>query len=362
MDREELLERFKKFCKGLSKQDNIAIIHHSDADGFCSALVTAKAIEKLVGKMPVFLQPYEYGNVEQATKAVSQMREKKVNTIIVLDIGIDSAPHQLGDKADFEKCLIIDHHKMYKDLNDDKIVFLKSQFFTEKDPSSYVTSKFAFDLFSHVADVSEFDWIACLGILGDMNLKNWQEFVQDTLKKRKLSLTLLYKLLDLIASVEVLDSSKMPELFKLFYKTRNLEELLESPFKEHLLKFKNEKDSQIRGFNERAEQFPEIELYFYAINSKLENIKSYVINELSELHPNKTIILMQDLGKDRIRFSARRLDFKVKVNDLLVEAIEGIENSTAGGHVPAAAGSIPKKDLEKFKKNVVEILKNKKNQ
>ncbi len=357
MEKEELLEKFKGFCKRLSKEDRVALIHHSDADGLCSALVTAKAIEKLTGKRPVSVTPFEYGNRSQGREAVAAIKKNKANKLIVLDIGIDSAPHGLADKCSFEECLVIDHHKLYRDLNSKKVVFLKAEFFTKKDPSSYVTSKFAFDLFNKATDVKEFDWIACIGILGDMNLETWKGFVKKTIKKRKISMTLLYELLDLIAAVEAMARKEMRELFWAFYETKNPKALLESRFKKHFKEFKKEKDSLVLGFEQKAECFPSIELFLYPIKARHEGIKSHVINEISEMHPDKTIILLQCLGSGRVRFSARRLDFKVAVNDLIVEAIKGIPNSSGGGHRPAAAGSVPRKHLSKFKQNLVSILR-----
>ena len=57
MDKAQLEAKFNRFCSNLKESDNIAIIHHSDADGICSALITAKAIERLAGKRPVAVCP-----------------------------------------------------------------------------------------------------------------------------------------------------------------------------------------------------------------------------------------------------------------------------------------------------------------
>lgn len=359
MRKAELLSRFREFCASLSAKDNVAIIHHSDADGICSAVITAKAVEKLTGKKPVAVMPFEYGGRKQEREAVALVKKKKANILAIVDIGLDGAPSSLEQRCSFEKCLVIDHHKMCKDLNSEKMLFLKAEFFTKKDSSSYVASKFAFDLFNMATDVKELDWIACIGILGDMNLKQWQPFVKKTIARKNISLSMLYNALDLIAAVEVIAHKKIGELFWLFFNAKSLNAVLESQFKKHLAEFKQEKDLLVEGFEGKAEHFPEIELFFYAIKAKHESIKSYVINEISEMHPNETIILLQYLGSGRVRFSARRQDFKVKMNDLLVEAVKGIPNASAGGHVPAAAGSIAKQHLQRFKKNIIEILRKK---
>jgi len=276
--------------------------------------------------------------------------------VLILDIGIDSAPHSMDEKFHFDRCLVIDHHQMYADLNSKKMVFLKAQFFTDKDPSSYVTSKFAFDLFGRLVDVSDLDWLACIGIIGDMNTRNWQPFIQGTIEKRNVSLTWLYRFVELIAGVEVMAEEKIEQLFWEFYGAKDPNYILESGFKKYLEEFRLEREELTKGFEEKAESFPEIELFFYDIKAKHENIKSYVVNEISEMHPNSTVILLHYLGGGRVRFSARRQDFKVKANELLVKATKDIPESSAGGHIPAAAGSIPKRFLGQFKKNVIRIL------
>ena len=59
----------------------------------------------------------------------------------------------------------------------------------------------------------------------------------------------------------------------------------------------------------------------------------------------------------RHRRTSRRLGVKFDCklllgNDLLENSIKGIPESGAGGHTPAAAGSIPKKYYEKFLENL----------
>ncbi|MCX6798715.1 MAG: hypothetical protein NTW59_01295 [Candidatus Diapherotrites archaeon] len=356
MEKSVLLQRFTGFCKNLNSTDRIALIYHGDADGFSSGLIAAKAVESITGKKPVVVCHFEYGDRAQGRKIVSLMRKKKVNKVLIMDIGIDSAPHSMAEKFCFEQCLVIDHHQMCRDLNSEKMVFLKAEFFTDKDPSSYVTSKFAFDLFNEVTDVGGLDWLVCIGIIGDMNLRNWQEFIQKTIEKRNVSLTWLYRFVELIAGVEVMAEDKIEQLFWQFYNAKDPSDVLESGFKKYLEQFREEKEELVRAFDGKAEPFPELELFFYDIKAKHENIKSYVVNEISEMHPNSTVILLQYLGGGRVRFSARRQDFKVRMNDLLVEATKGIPEATAGGHVPAAAGSVPKQFAGQFKKNVIKIL------
>jgi len=41
------------------------------------------------------------------------------------------------------------------------------------------------------------------------------------------------------------------------------------------------------------------------------------------------------------------------MNKLMKKGTEGLENATGGGHIPAAGGRFMKKDLQKFKENIL---------
>ena len=49
------------------------------------------------------------------------------------------------------------------------------------------------------------------------------------------------------------------------------------------------------------------------------------------------------------------------MNELCNAGIIGLESSMAGGHAPASGASFMKKDLEQFKKNIIEFVGNKLN-
>ncbi len=67
--------------------------------------------------------------------------------------------------------------------------------------------------------------------------------------------------------------------------------------------------------------------------------------------------IIQDVGNNDLRISARRQDYKVKMNNLMEKSIKGIPNSNAGGHIPAAAAKIPKRFRGKFRKNLLRAAK-----
>ena len=354
--RKELIGRFKQFCSNLNEKDRIALLHHSDPDGFCSALIVMKAVEQLVGKLPEHISHYEYSNQDQAKILLDAAKKKKLNKLIIVDIGIDGDKNHKRLFGSFENVLVIDHHKIYNDLNSEKIVFLKAKWFLEIDSAQYACSKFCFDLFNKVLDLSSLDWVACVGLIGDMCFNQWKEFVKETMKKRNIKLDDLNALVDLIAATEVMDEKKMNKLLLAFHKTKQPKQLLKSIFRKHLEALRKERDRLVGGFEGKADYFPELELFVYEIKTDKEGIKSYVVNEISQMHPGKTVILIQDAGNSDLRISARRQDYKLKMNELLEQSIKGLKNACGGGHAPAAAARIEKKDLKKFKTKLMKVV------
>lgn len=355
-NKDELIQRFQEFVKGISKEDKIALCFHRDADGICSALNVARALEKLCGNKPVLFLALDYSDLKEGSEKISECKPDK---IIAVDLGLDSFEERFkGFAESCKEMLFIDHHKLYNDFNSEKVVFIKAQMLEDKiDPSQYPVSKLTFDLFSEIVDISENDWLACIGILGDRGFETWKEFIEKVMQEKNFSKDELDSAMEIVNAVETVAQEKFISLFEFLFKAKDIHEFLESDFSSFRKKLHEEADKFIESFEEKAEYFPELELYLFEIEPKY-NVKSFVVNQLSIKYPEKTLIVLQYIsGEERIWFSARRQDFKVKMNELLENAVQGIPNSSGGGHIPAAAGSIPKEFREQFKENVKKILK-----
>ncbi len=347
MQQARLKKRFKDFMKKISAWQKIAVVHHRDTDGICSALLFSKALEKLRGT----------ADYHEKKAIKEKLLEFKPDKIVFLDLSIDQFPEFIRELESIAPILILDHHKIYNDLNSSRTVFIKSQMLSELDGSNYPASKLCFDLCSGLIDLSNETWIACVGLLGDMSYDSWKDFFNETIARLKISLNELKQLKEIISAVEVLAPEKFPELFNDFYSMAPAK-ILSGKFKEFVSVLENEIKKHESEFEKKAEFFPSLELYFFTIRSDKE-IKSAVIDRLTLKHPNKTIIVFGDNGKPLVRFSARRQDFKIKMNELLEKATASIPGASGGGHIPAAAGSVPREHLEEFKENIKKILRQK---
>ncbi len=349
------IERFKQLILK-NKEKKTAVLHHTDPDGICSGVITATALERISGKKPLMFHQNP-GKVTVKPSTVKKLKEEEIEFLITTDLSVDQFPETIKDTEEFAEILVLDHHKTYNDLNSSRTLMIKSQDLTGEEGSQYPASKLCFDLFSELTDLKDLDWIACIGLLGDNAYNSWMDFVDGTMEKyyikEKPEKSVLFEVKKLIESIEVMDLSKMDDLIKMFLSAKKPEDLLKKDLLSELDEMEKEVAYWRMEFEQKKEVFPEKELIYFEIKPE-HSIKSVLINRVSDRYKNKTVIIVQDFGDSHVYFSARRQDFKVKVNDLLEKSIEGIPDSTAGGHIPAAAGKIPREYLDKFKKQLIE--------
>ncbi len=361
MQPEEIRNRFKEFVLSI-KHKKTAIIHDSDADGICSGVITAKAIERITGKKPVLFHqnPGEIGLTENT---LNELRSSFTECIISVDLSIDQQKESVKEAEEFAVILVLDHHKTYNEINSERTLMIKSQDLTGKEGSSYPVSKLSIDLFSGLTDLSDLDWVSSIGLLGDNAYAEWKDFVDGVMEKYSLGenpkKSVLFTATSMIESIEVMDYSKLKDVLNVFLNARKPEDVLKKDLLNEMTELEKEISFWENEFKEKKEVFPEKELIYFELKP-VHSIKSALINRVSENQRNKTIVLVQDFNEEHVYFSARRQDHKVKVNDLLEKSIKGIPDSLAGGHAPAAAGKIPRKYLKKFRENLIRNAYNKK--
>ena len=348
--------QFELYIKGITPEDRVAIVFDSDADGLTAAVLAAKAIERLRGKKPELIFTQGHGPVSIHTETLALLRKKKINRLITLDLAVDQNSETIKKAEAFANVLVIDHHKIYNDLSSKKTVFIKAHYFSSIDPSRYPTSKFCYDLFSELVDLSDYSWCACIGLVGDYAYGQWKSFLNKCLKKQGCSFDQLGKIVGLISAVESIDRSKIVKLFNEFYNAKEPKSLLKSKYFSYRETMEKELDRIMGGFVLNSEKFDGLELIFYEFKSKY-SVKSAVIDNLTKRYPDKTVVVLQDMSKNFLMISARRQDFRYKMNEMFETATKSLKEGYGGGHIPAAGGKIRKADRKKFKENVKAYLK-----
>ncbi len=351
------MERFDVFVQSLKPEDNIAVFYHEACvDGLCSGVLVAKALFRLTGKMPVIHVPSPH---EVNDKTIGLVREKKANKVFFVDLNPERFPEKVRELEQLAEVVIMDHHKFEKDLTSERTMLVHAdKVQTKLDGVQYPASKLVYDTFSEKVKLDDVDWIACVGLVADMGYEIWKEFVQGVNRKYGFKEFGDVTKTVIISTSRLLSKGNMfPKtesfLFDVVYNAKEPAEILENT---RLLEYEKIAREEITFWLGKANE-AEVngDLVMFEMRPKLD-VCSTVSTMLSMgLFKNKTIIIIEDILPDKLLLSARDQRKKIKMNLLLKEAVRGLENATAGGHIPAAGGNIRKEDREVFKRRLREI-------
>ena len=357
--RKKAVGQFKTFIDGIAPLDRIAVIHHTDCDGICSGFVTNKALERL-GHEPVLMVAMSVRDIHSSL--VRLLKKHRITKTISVDLVLDQLPDTVKQASEVSDILVIDHHKVYKKIQSEKVIVIKH---THLGIEKYTpASRLAYDLFSELVDIRDLKWIAAAGVINDIGYQQNKRFVDLVLKDKGLVkeitpdsdifATTLGKAAAYIGYTGVFVPRRIKQALRVLENAKHPRDVVESELASAADELEAARDEVVNHVLKNAEHYDD--LVFCIIEAKYR-VRGMAINKLS-LGPmqDKTIILLLRVGDDYV-ISARRQDRKVAVNDLLEDATAGLENAGGGGHAPAAGGQVMAKDLAKFKRNLIKIHK-----
>lgn len=238
-------------------------------------------------------------------------------------------------------------------MDNDVLVFKPQIAFGVDDASTYCSAKLVFDIGSLLVNMDDLDWVCAVGMIGDMATTQWSSFMASV--KRRLGITcsdlfdsVLGRCAVVLSSAESYDSGNVAECYSVVYASSSPEQVVRSSLSKYEVAINKEVVRLLDAYHDKAEQHGSV--VFYEVRPEY-GVKAIVSNLLSLQHKN-IFLVVADMNEDPVRFSARRQDREVPVNAVVASCAEGI--GVAGGHIPAAGGSIPKKHWVEFKKRVVE--------
>ena len=364
-----LHQRVLDFLRNVGEKDRLAILHHTDPDGICSAALLARFFEMKMDGFDIFFINQKPNEILITDATIVALREHKVNKLIVVDMAVDQVPQKIIEAEKFLSVLVIDHHKLYTDSNSPMCVVCKPQMIYEigEDAAWYCSSKFTYDLITEITPIEELAWISAIGIIGDCATEQWKPFMQRLFLHLRITLkpdmfsTDLGQIADMISCTESYDWRKARICLDLLRRAKGYKELFTSEIAEFQSIIKKEVEYWISNAEKLAQFYDDIDLIFYYITPQY-SVKSTMSTLFAAKYPNKTIIIIQDTKEEILPFSARRQDKKIAVNELVEEAVRNFAGAQAGGHIPSAGGTIHREDLERFRNNIVSILSRKKDQ
>jgi len=332
---------FYDFVDGITKKDKVAIISHIDLDGISSAIFLNEIL-KSKGIKPKDVIFINYGT-GMFIRPAEKFKKKKITKIFISDISEES------DYVNFEKLknefdvFLIDHHPSE----------LKTKENVLKTKSEHCAAWIIYNLGSKITNFDKWKTLVCATMITEFSYNNENNF--NFLKENFSDLT----------KENLMDSEpgNLSETINagITYFKRNEKKIFDLVLKNKIKKLEKyhkiiQKEIQnlIDEFHKKAEFYPEKNLYFYYALPKF-SLTSAVATILSLKFNDKTIIIASDVKDDKnfVKISSRNQSGNVDLNALMKKGIVGLENATAGGHIKASAAKFLKKDLEKFKQNIL---------
>ncbi|MBU5536969.1 MAG: DHH family phosphoesterase [Candidatus Aenigmatarchaeota archaeon] len=349
-----------KFLERIKPGDKVSIIHGHDNDSICSAAIIyrlLKTIYKIESNLVV-----SGSNSSVTEDVLDKIKKLKPNYVIIVDIS-DVNVSILTELRNTSQVMIIDHHvpKGYV-----LITYVNPRVFNKEIylPTTYLCYK----IYEKYLDTKEILWIAGIGTLSDMGLKNCNDLFENIKSNKK-------ELVDNNQNIDeiLFDNSLLGKLAKIFdsarvvngvegsvaaldilIKAKNYHEVLKGKSgAKKLLEWFSVADKEfnrlIKDFEKKKKQIKKIILY--EVKSRY-NMKSPLATYLAKRLTSEILVIYQKSGK-YIDVSFRRGKVCiVDLNELAINTIKDIPDSNGGGHTQAAGCRFPAKYLNKFLRNL----------
>jgi single-stranded DNA-specific DHH superfamily exonuclease len=332
---------FYDFLYGITKKDKVAIISHIDLDGISSAIFLQEILKSkgIKPKVLEFTSPEE----KAFENLLGLLKKKKITKVFISDLSVGSCPKNFSEIRKSFDVFLIDHHPF--EIADTKNIL--------KTKTEHCAAWIIYNLGSKITNLEKWKTLVCATMVVEFSFNNENNFnflkenFPDVTKgdiidseigkiSNMFSFAIIYLKKDLKKAFNLIRKNNVKKLEK-------FNKIVQEEFQLILEKFKKE-----------AEIYPEKNIHLLYYNPKFP-IGSTVITHLSVQKSDKTFLFASDSKEDNnfIKVSSRNQSGNVDLNALMKKGIEGLENASAGGHLKASAAKFLKKDLEKFKENIL---------
>lgn len=348
-------KRAVEFLKNIKSRDNVIIIYNNDADGICSCILIKKLLEKTAKAVPYIIsQP-----MPTEKNLIRKIQTTLPTKIVFLDLAIDQQQDVLKKLVRLCDILIIDHHQITKDANSPDVVHCNPRF---NNPKIYQSATYlAYKICEEITDMSEHLWIAAVGMIGDYNLDDSQDLVNQVrekceIKEGKLYDSFLGRIADMISSARATRELTCEQMVEILGKAKSPEDFQKTEGSEKMVEAYKAVENEFVAIEHDAEANTESigNLVLYNLKSKF-TLGSAVSTRLSEKYTKKMLVIYSK-EKGKIHISARNQKGAFNVAKILQKAAQGL-NASAGGHDRAAGATVDEKDWEIFRERLIELVK-----
>ncbi|MBS3070869.1 DHH family phosphoesterase [Candidatus Pacearchaeota archaeon] len=336
--------QIEEIRKHLEKAQNPVFFFDNDSDGLCSFLLLQKYSNKGKG-IPIRSFP------ELSVEYFRKIFELNADYIFILDKPLIAAEFFEEAKKYNIPIVCIDHHDIDKSKIPEFVNYFNPVFDGVNDgPTTYLCYQ--------ISQKKEDMWIAIVGCVADRFLPDfYQEFreiypdltidSEDAFEVRYKSQ--IGKITNMLSFALKDRTTNVVNMMKFMSNAKNPYEVLEESQNNYTMhKRFNQINLKYKNLLEKAEKFYNLnkKILFFKYAGDL-SISSDVANELCYMFPDKIVVVAYISGM-KVNISARGK----KVRDAVSNAVEGLENSTSGGHEEAVGAKVMTEDLEKFREKI----------
>jgi single-stranded DNA-specific DHH superfamily exonuclease len=333
----------------LEKAQNPLFFFDNDNDGLMSFLLLRRYIGRGKG---VVIRSFPDLNGSYYRK----IDELKPDYVFILDKPIVSKEFLEKVKKDNLPIVWIDHHQIEKPEEIDGVDYY-NPFFNDQtnEPVSYLCYK--------IINKKEDLWLAIIGNISDCYMPDFYEAFEKKYpelgkKNPKSAFDLLYNS-EIGKIARILDFSlkdtitNVVNMTKFMVKAKGpLDILEENSNTRQILNRYNEINSKYQDLMEKARELIGKKLIYFQYGGNL-SLSANLANQLIYEYPDKIVVVVFING-EIANISIRG---KGNIRKLTLEAIEGIESATGGGHESATGAKMSISDLPKFKEKLDNLLK-----
>ena len=329
-------DQAKEFLEDINSEDKVAIICHNDGDGFSSGILYHDWCKSKNAQVKAFIY----------TIRESKLKEfdlEKFNKIIVTDLspGFMATEFELIKE---KQILYTDHHPRVTPIPEEILELVTA------DKGYLPSSRTAGEL------TGLKPWLSLIGTITDSAeyYPENQEFITKHLKQLGITFDeFKQNISSVVTNFLVYFDNDYDKAFEILKGINSIEEI--SQLKGYSDQVEDEVQKFVEEYKTKKEKLGHINFYYFEPHFK---VKAPVCAIISQRNNNEIYIFAAPINDNKhITLSARSHSKEKDMTELLRAGTQGLEDSSSGGHAPAAGGTIQAKHLEKFKQNIRNFVK-----
>ena len=325
----------KNFLEKITRDDDVAIIHHDDGDGFSSGILYYDWCKNKNADVKQFAYSIR-------TSDLKKFDLKKFNKIIISDLAPSFVADGLKTIKDKE-ILYADHHPRNRPIPKEVLELVTVN-------QGYIPSSRTAGELTGIKL-----WLSLSGTINDSGeiYPENQKFINERLGELNMTIDEFRRdVANTITNFLIYFNKDYDKAFEILEKIDSVEDI--SQLKKYSVSVEKEIKRIVKQYDNEKEKIGRINFYYF---KPLLPVTAPVCGIISQRNENQAYIFATPKSDGKyITFSARSSPKKMNVCNLLKAGIDGLEGSAAGGHNSASGGIILAKDIKKFKNNIKNFL------